>query len=127
MFGQLDDILLTGRTFLPVDEPFTQAVNVKNVITNRDLHELFVLLEVTQTKFALGLLDHVKLVPWIVELISFWVLIGFESYTIHNLEVDRHDSFDSLNVFTVVFKLTIGLFSVKRVAVNMMASFFTVH
>ena len=112
LLGQLDDILLAGGTLLPVNEPFTQAVDMKNVVTDRDLHKLFFLLEVTQTELALSLLYHIELIPWIVKLVGVWVLVCFESYSIHNLKVDRHHSFNCLNILTVVLELAIRLFSV---------------
>ena len=101
---------------------------MENVVTDRDLHELFFLLEVTQTELALGLLYHIELVPWIVKLVGVWVLICFKSYFIHNLEVDRHHSFNGLNIFTVVLELAIRLFSVERaVVVYMVARLLAVH
>jgi hypothetical protein len=128
LLWQLDDILLAGGTLLPVNEPFTQAVDMENVVTDRNLHQLFFLLKVTQTELALGLLYHIELVPWIVKLVGVWILIGFKSYSIHNLEVDRHHSFNGLNILTVVLELAIRLFSVERaVVVYMVARLLAVH
>jgi hypothetical protein len=96
LLGELNDVLLAGRTFLPVYEPFAQAVHVENVIANGDLHQLFILLEVAKAQLALGLLNHVILVPRVVELVGVRVFKRLVDHAVHDLEVDRNHGFHSL-------------------------------
>ena len=43
---QTDDVALTDWTFLEVHQPFLKAVDVEDVLTERDFHEFLALLEV---------------------------------------------------------------------------------
>lgn len=71
-------------------------MDVENVIADWDLHKLFILLEVAQAKLALGLLNHVLLVPWVIELVGFQVFKRLINHAVHNLEINRNHGFNSL-------------------------------
>jgi len=54
-----DDVALTDWTLLEVHQPFLKAVDVEDVLTERDFHKVLALLEVLQAESALPLVDHV--------------------------------------------------------------------
>lgn len=108
LLGQLDDVLLAGWALLPVDKPLAETRDMEDVVTDRNLHQLLVLLEEAEAKLALGLDDHVRKVAGVVKPVGLLVLERLVSYLIHDFEVDADHSFDCLDVLAVIFECAIG-------------------
>ena len=60
VLGQANNVALAYGALLEVDKPFLKAMDVEDVLTHRNFHQLFFLLEVLETEPTLLLISHVS-------------------------------------------------------------------
>ncbi len=100
VFGDMNNVAVACRTFLPLDQPFFNASFVKNMVANRYLKQRIALFEINQADSTLFLRSNDSASRRSLTILIFLILLLVVGYTLHGPEIDTNHS---VNISWVLF------------------------